>query len=99
MIAVGQCSVGRDSTKSNQLCKRLLNRQHAFRASRFDNGAELMIVASANQVPYSACGDKNLNGWVAIDPIRCRKQALMDDCEKSQRKLATNLGLEVRREY
>ena len=50
MIAVGEGCFAGDASCSNEFCQRLFHRHHAVGTSCLNVGAELVIVAAADQV-------------------------------------------------
>ena len=76
----------------------MLHGEHAVGAAGFDAGAELVIVAAADEVAGGAVGYEDFDGGVAAGAVSGGEKLLGDDGEEGERELLADLRLVARGE-
>ena len=89
VVGMIECNVVCDASYSNHFSQRLLHGQHSLGPAGFDICTELMVISAANQIPYRAVSEHDLDGGITRGPS-CRG---MSRCEMTARRASESCCL------
>ena len=93
VVAVRVSSFARDASGADEFCQGLLHGEHSVGAACFDVGAELVVVAAADEVARCGGCNENLHGWITTGAGCGGQELLRDDGEEREGELLPNLRL------